>query len=155
MLLLLPPEPHVTYRMVALFWVSSNTRSHWYIRDLHSESRLGCGFRSSRPTPSVLSLSISSRNLSGRLLEWHRSVRCCRVSHASLHVYKSEDRRLCILAVFVAYQSVILKPASCPDSTSSGLVQVSYLPESCQIALRLDVTQFLGYPPRFALVLLE
>src|SRR5258706_6820968 len=34
------------------------------------------------------------------LLELHRSVRCRRVSHASLHVYRSMDRRLCIYTGF-------------------------------------------------------
>ena len=40
------------------------------------------------------------------VLELHQSVRRRRVSHASLRVYKSEDRRLCILTVFVLYQYV-------------------------------------------------
>ena len=34
------------------------------------------------------------------LLELHRSVRFRRVSHASLHVYRSVDRRLCIYTGF-------------------------------------------------------
>jgi len=36
----------------------------------------------------------------GGVFELHGSVRCRRVSHASLHVYKSVDRRCCIFTLF-------------------------------------------------------
>jgi len=52
------------------------------------------------------------------VLRLHRSVRCRRVSHASLHVYKSVDRRFCIFTLFDPF---------CSLTFSSSVVDVSSL----------------------------
>ncbi len=64
------------------------------------------------------------------MLELHRSVRFRRVSHASLHVYKSVDRRLCIYTGFctVFHQSGDIRAMSVrtwPDAQPGGRVQVA------------------------------
>ena len=71
----------------------------------------------------------------------HRSVRCRRVSHALLHVYKSVDRRLCIFTVFCSW------PPSRPRFRSSNRLSALRIASATRSSLIASQTR-----PRWLLV---